>query len=57
MSWYRWPENKQTGRVAWFIILRRLLFLPLLLISKCIMFVSILGGYGWYEAVKSWEDI
>lgn len=55
--WYRWPENRRIGRPAWFVILRRLLFLPPLLVGKCIVFVAVLGGYGWHEAEKSWNEV
>jgi len=50
--WYRWPESREKGRVAWFVILRRLIFWPALLLGKCITFLAILGAFGWREAKR-----
>ena len=44
--WYRWPENRKTGHVPWFVILRRLVFWPLLLLGMSITFLAAWGGHG-----------
>lgn len=55
--WYRWPENKLTGIVPWFVVLRRLFFWPFLFIGACIIFLAVLGGYGFREAMITWKNM
>lgn len=54
---FRWPENKKTGLVPWFVILRRLIFWPILFIGMCICYVAILGGFGLQSANNFWKDV
>jgi len=54
--WHRWPEDKRRGLVPWFVVLRRLVFWPLLLAGKVICFLAILGGFGLADAKQTWRD-
>lgn len=55
-KWYRWPEGYLENYVPWFVILRRLLFWPLLLLGKSITFVGVTGGFGLKEAIRNWRQ-
>lgn len=55
LKWYLWPQGYREGFVPWFVILRRLLFWPLLLTGKCLVFVAVVGGHGLYEAIEEWK--
>ena len=50
--WWRWPENKHTGQVAWFVVLRRLAFMPFLWAGAVIMALAIIGAYGLDDAIR-----
>ena len=54
-KWYLWPQGYYEFYVPWFVILRRLIFFPLLLTGKCLTFVAVLGGFGLYEALEEWR--
>ena len=54
-KWYRWPENKETGVVPWFVILRRLIFWPLLVAGMSVAFVAVAGAFGISEARRFWR--
>lgn len=54
--WYRWPEDKRSGIVPWFVILRRAFFWPFLLLGTSISFFAILGGFGIKEAKIFWRN-
>jgi NADH:ubiquinone oxidoreductase subunit 3 (subunit A) len=54
--WYRWPENKQTGIVPWFVMLRRLLLIPTLYLGLAITAVSIALGYSWRDGINWWKN-
>jgi hypothetical protein len=55
IPWYRWPENPRSGIVPWFVIVRRAIFWPLLLVGRCLSFVAVLGGFGLYDALMEWK--
>lgn len=55
--WWRWPENRMTGVVPWWVILRRLIFWPLLMAGMCVVFFAVLGGFGLREAQSTWKNI
>lgn len=50
--WWRWPEDRYTGRVPWFVIARRLLFWLPLATGLVLAYLAIIGGYGKKEADK-----
>lgn len=52
----RWPENKRTGVVPWFVIAWRVLFYPTLIVSLWIAFLSILCAYGLNKAMMFWDN-
>jgi len=54
-KWYLWPQGYREGFVPWFVILRRMLFWPLLFIGKCLVFVAVVGGFGLDEAIYEWR--
>jgi hypothetical protein len=54
--WYRWPENKETGLVPWFVAVRRLIFWPLLLVGMCIVWLAVAGGFSPTEAKRIWRN-
>lgn len=54
-KWYLWPQGFHRDFVPWFVILRRLLFWPLLLAGKCLTFVAVVGGFGLAEAIEEWR--
>lgn len=56
-KWWRWPENKRTGLVPWFVILRRAVVTPLIFFGYALSFVGILIGYGAREALKFLIDV
>ena len=49
-KWYHWPQGYKDGFVPWYVILRRLLFWPLLILGRSICFVAAAGGHGLVEA-------
>ncbi len=51
-KWWRWPEDKRKGRPPWFVILRRMIFLPILLLGLGLGWLAILGSDGLREANK-----
>jgi hypothetical protein len=55
-GWWRWPENKLTGAVPWFIILRRLPFFPLIFCGMAISWLGVLGAYGLSSANEWWKE-
>jgi hypothetical protein len=55
--WWRWPENRYSGTVAWFVILRRLAFYPLTLLGALLYVTGILMGYGLREGAQAWRDV
>jgi len=53
---YRWPENKRTGRVPWFVVLRRGLFVIPTAVVTLILFLLVLAGWGYQEAKQVWRN-
>ena len=56
-KWYKWPQGYIDNIVPWYVALRRLIFWPLLVTGMCITFVAVLGGFGIYEAKRTWRNI
>lgn len=54
--WYRWPEDQRTGRVAWFVVLRRLAFAPVFAVGMTMAYVAVAGAYGSKEAARWLND-
>jgi hypothetical protein len=54
--WWRWPEDRRRGLVPWFIVLRRLLFLPLFAVALALGWLAVLGANGLREARQWWID-
>ncbi len=55
MNW-KWPHTPENSFSPWYQILRRLAFMPLLLVGTGIRFVGVLGAYGLEEAVDDWRN-
>lgn len=53
--WYRWPENKETGMLPWFLLLRRAIFYPFFLLGISIAFLAIFLAAGSEEAFNFWR--
>jgi hypothetical protein len=47
--WYTWPESRDTGYVAWYLILWRLLCMPLVLLGGCLWSLGVLLTLGKLE--------
>lgn len=56
-SWWRWPEDRRTGRVAWFVIARRVAFLPIYAAGVALAVAGCLLMYGPNEARRLWAEI
>lgn len=54
--WYRWPENKRTGVVPWFVVLRRALFIVPLYALFATTAVVLACGWGVDAAVRFMRD-
>lgn len=55
-KWYLWPQGYIKDFVPWFIIIRRLIFWPLLLVGMCVTFIAVWGGHGLDEAKQVWGN-
>ena len=55
-AWWRWPEDKRSGRVAWFVVLRRLIFWPVYAAGLCLATAGVFLMYGAREAGNFWRD-
>lgn len=56
-QWWRWPEDRRQGRVAWFVILRRLVVFPLVLCGIILLLLGVWLGYGYKEAMDQWRNL
>lgn len=56
-KWYRWPEDKRTGRVAWFVVAWRLLWVPLIYSGFAIGLLGTLLAYGAKDAERLWRSL
>jgi hypothetical protein len=56
VKWLRWPENKITGRVPWFVVLWRLPWFLLIYIGISIAWVGVVCCYGINKAAQFWRD-
>lgn len=52
----RWPENKRTGTVPWFVIVRRLVFWPIMTVGLFVAFIGIFCAFGSKEGIRFWND-
>lgn len=52
----RIPENKAKGIVPWFVILRRLIFIPFLYVALGIGWFAIAGAFGFQDANRWVRD-
>jgi hypothetical protein len=57
--WYRWPENYFDDKyyIPWFVITRRLIFWPLLLLGMSLTFVAITLAFNLKEAKRFWRNV
>lgn len=52
MNW-RWPQtNNNSFMNPWWVILRRMAFLPLAWVGAAILWLALLFGWGAYEAER-----
>ncbi len=56
IKWWRWPETAKNNRPPWFVILRRLTFLPIFVCGMTIAFLGIFFMYGKREALRWVRD-
>jgi len=52
----RWPEDKRKGIVPWFVIVRRLVFSPIIYIGIFVSMIGIFFGYGISKTKDFWEN-
>lgn len=55
-SWIHWPNNKNPNLVPWYIVLRRSVFMPVILTGYFMTLVGLLAGYGLAEARRFWKS-
>lgn len=55
--WYKWPEDKYTGRVAWYTILRRVTCYPFVAAAVAVLFIALLCGWGYDTAERTCKNI
>lgn len=53
---YKWPEGYIECAVPWYLILRRVLFVPLVAIGIVLVYTSLLFGWGKEEADRFKEN-
>lgn len=46
ITWLRWPENKRTGRLPWFIAVWRLIWAPVIYTGILIICIGMFGCHG-----------
>lgn len=56
-KWYKYPEGYIENTVPWYVIIRRLTFLPFVFIFFAFLYLSILFGYGIEEAERFKKDL
>lgn len=56
-EWWRWPEDRRTGRVAWFVVLWRLLWWPLGVAGAVLWVLHALLVYGPREARRAFNEL
>jgi hypothetical protein len=54
--WYNWPKGYIEGRVAWYVILWRLPFIPIYFSTIVVACVCVLLTVGSKDAMKFWRD-
>ena len=52
-----WPAKPGSMMAPWYTIARRLLAVPFLYFGACIVFVSMLVGWGLESARNAWKEI
>lgn len=53
-KWWRWPESKRRGTVPWWVVLRRLIAWPLLLLAAAFGWIGILIFDLSIKAANDW---
>lgn len=54
---YKWPEGYVGNAAPWYVILRRLFFVPFVVTGFLILYASLLFGWGEEEAERLKKDI
>lgn len=52
----RWPENRNTGLVPWFVIAWRALFMPLVYFGLAIAWLGVALANGPRQAMRFWSN-
>jgi len=52
----RWPSNDHNDFVPWWVILWRLLWLPVWYLGRGLCAFAILVTQGWIAAVQQWRE-
>jgi len=58
--WFKWPENYFDSRpnlAPWYVIVRRLAFLPIIILGASLLWIGVACGYGFSEAERLRKDI
>jgi hypothetical protein len=48
---WRWPSKRNSGLAPWYVVLRRLLGVPFMLVGRTISYIGVLIGYGHKAAL------
>ena len=56
VMWLRWPENKRTGIVPWFVIMWRIPWMALVYAGLAVAWLGVAMISGIHEAVCFWRD-
>jgi len=54
---YKWPEGYIGNAAPWYLILRRLLFVPFVITGFALLYVSVFLGWGKEEAERLRKNI
>lgn len=55
--WYKYPEGYIENFLPWYLIIRRLIFLPFVVLSFVLLYLSVALGWGIEDAERLKEDI
>jgi len=56
-TFYKWPEGYIENAAPWYVILRRVLFIPFAVAGFVILYTSVFLGWGEKEAERLRKDI
>lgn len=61
-KWWRWPEGytyspNRGAYLPWFVIARRLMSVPFILVGGVIAFIGVAAGFGLDEARRYARDV